>query len=48
MAIHDNENAQESPTGRRGVLGAAAWAAPIIAVSIAAPASVASENESPA
>ncbi|MGO2748652.1 MAG: hypothetical protein ACTIA6_01210 [Pseudoclavibacter sp.] len=48
MATHENEDQPEASTERRRVLGAVAWAAPIIAVSVAAPAQAASDHEAPA
>ncbi|WP_181064423.1 hypothetical protein [Pseudoclavibacter sp. AY1F1] len=46
MSADENEKRPETWADRRRVLGAAAWVAPIIAVSIAAPAQAAS-NEAP-
>ncbi|MFC5126263.1 hypothetical protein ACFPRL_23835 [Pseudoclavibacter helvolus] len=48
MSAQENEEQPEASADRRRVLGAAAWVAPIIAMSIAAPAQAASANESPA
>ncbi len=48
MSIHESDTESERGAERRSLLSAVAWATPIIAVSIAAPAQAASENEGPA
>lgn len=48
MSTYESDTEPESGAERRSLLGAVAWATPIIAIAIAAPARAASDHESPA